>query len=63
MKTQIRGKTRNQGFDWAVFRRPDEKTAAGGLVGFMAGDAPISVALWEATSELERNFAQILLPS
>jgi hypothetical protein len=39
MKAQIRGKTRNRGRDWAVFRRSDEKRAAGGLVGFMAGDA------------------------
>jgi hypothetical protein len=39
IKTQIRGKTRNRGRDWAVFRRPDEKTAAGGLAGLVDGDA------------------------
>jgi hypothetical protein len=39
MKAQIRGKTRNRGRNWVVFHRPDEKTAAGCLVGFMARDA------------------------
>jgi hypothetical protein len=39
MKAQIRAKTRNRGRDWAVFRRPDRKKAAGSLVGFVAGDA------------------------
>jgi hypothetical protein len=38
MKAQIWVKTRNRGHDWAIFRRLDEKKAAGGLVGFMAGD-------------------------
>jgi hypothetical protein len=41
MKAQIRAKTRNRGRDWAVFRRPDEKKAVGGLAGSMAGDALI----------------------
>jgi hypothetical protein len=39
MKAQIQAKTRNQGRDWAVFRRPDEKKDAGSLAGLVAGDA------------------------
>jgi hypothetical protein len=39
MNAQIRAKTMNRGRDWAIFHRPDEKRAAGGLIGFMAGDA------------------------
>jgi hypothetical protein len=39
MNAQIRGKTRNRGRDWAVFHRPDEKKAIGGLARFMVGDA------------------------
>jgi hypothetical protein len=36
MKAQIRGKTRNRGRDWAIFRRPDEKNGyREGLAGFM----------------------------
>jgi hypothetical protein len=39
MKAQIRAKTRNRGRDWAIFRRPDEKKADGGLAGSIAEDA------------------------
>jgi hypothetical protein len=38
MKAQIRGKTKNRGHNWDDFRRPDEKRAAEGLAGTMAGD-------------------------
>jgi hypothetical protein len=39
INVQIRGKTRSRGRDWAIFRRPDEKMAAEGLAGLVAGDA------------------------
>jgi hypothetical protein len=42
MKVQIRAKFRNQGRDWAVFRHPDEKKDARGLVGLVGGDTLIS---------------------
>jgi hypothetical protein len=39
MKAQIRGKMKHRGRDWTIFRCPNEKTAAGGLIGFMVKDA------------------------
>jgi hypothetical protein len=33
------GKKRIRRHDWAIFRHPNEKRAAGGLVGETAGDA------------------------
>jgi hypothetical protein len=39
MKAQIRAKTRNQGHDWIVFRRPDKKKGTRSLARLVAGDA------------------------
>jgi hypothetical protein len=52
MKAQIWAKTRNRGHDWTVFRRPDEKKAAGGLAGTMAGGALISHGVMNPAQEL-----------
>jgi hypothetical protein len=51
MKAQIRGKTRNRGRDWAIFRRSDEKKVAGGLAGFMAGDPLKDANIAKASAE------------
>jgi hypothetical protein len=50
MNAQIRGKTRNRGYDWTIFDRPDEKNGCQDLAGFMAGDALSSRQGWTRTA-------------
>jgi hypothetical protein len=63
MKAQIRGKMRNRRRDWTVFRRPDEKTAAGGLIGFMAKDALMARTLGGLAPPLAPGSARLPLLS